>query len=1554
MKTEINYICATFLILFSSTGFAQVKTTDIENPYWYYSFNGERIEFEPVAEEILVEFKAKAESSAKIRALSKLNENYDALWKGQFKTTKEVNWSDKDEVLLLNTNANILKTEEILKQESEILGVLPKLKNKSTGEIVEFRPATFDVVFSQDIPASEIKSFLNKHHLKLRSDPIRNFYSYHVMRFVHVEIPKGAKLFSIIRKIANEPEVEHAFPLLRQGRARIVQIINLISSKKLRNDEPSYFAKLDTPCREIYRLYNNSPSQVLDIYKDKYNVKLERNEIAVSILLNDDFTNNLNILQAVEFDLEKVGKLGANSVFHGSLSIKDIAECAKQEAVARVFVQYHDEESHSKSFGSNLNNPVESIQNQNSRISKISSVVISEGVDLIDADIYHQNGIYGQNVKIGIIDLGFASYQSLLGTELPNSVITQSFRDDSGLGTSDHGTACAEIIHDVAPEAELYFAIVETANDYSDAINWLKNQGVDIMSISNLLINGGPNDGTGAINDQLNIAAAQNFNLFFAVSAGNHGEKHYEDYFNGYGIDGNNQVTTDDFHNFTFSDDDISFNATENKTINVDLGWYDPNDPNFNWYSTTEDLDLFLAAGIDENDLGEGDVVKFSDDVQNSSSPAPGKEKIEYDVPFGSPTLHIFVQDFPLDPPPVDANDYIIEVFTTPQFTTRELDPGIKVPDGSIASPADNFNACTAGSFYATTNKGFNIFDKAASNSRGPSNSGNISKPDVFGPAWVSTVSGGTFSGTSAAAPHVAGAAALLIESGRATTRQQIDDVLCSGLPGYTTAGNLLLSQSVEDDINTNKTWSTGSIINVVGYDGTGIYTGEKELHLTIGNTLTIQSGAIITLFDHVNFVIDAGATLVIKSGAIISFEGDAEIICEGMCDDQNGQFSWSPLACILAKDGGVYKNSSSNTLIVDNGAFLAMQGGTYELPDAGTVFESGSYWNIGPGSTIKVQPSRNITFKAGAYINAVGTVAQPIIFTSADGTPSRSEWGTLFIYSSNNTFEHCIVEGSDWGLKFYGTPSPTTGNVVKNSHLHTNDQAIRAENTELDVYDCTIEDNRHAFVLINNTSQNGGIYLDGNTVRNNDRDGIYSINSVVDIFNTTLDNNGLGNVSTYHGIWAVTSSDIALGVRTFSSNSGGYNTIKNNHGAGIYRSSSSYLLGGYYVKPWMQQAGQNSIYGNGTYSGTYNGKDIYNLNIATTYAHKIYWGSPSGPSPGQFYGPVDYSYWLSSPPIDDPFKIAPSPPHVLQETNGTSGPQGLSKTLNAQSADGDKDLKKKLIAQFKATIAKDPGSQQAVDALQNLYSFVRTDWQDKLGQRSRIYGYLNGLSNAHPNLRIGEIAHQLMIVDNMSRENYDDAISVAEAAPSGGSLEAKRDVMVHLISLYLRTGQIQKAENQFETFKTVFSGDEIYKEFLQDMFKHVDQDLAQPINKSNTTASLPELSDSETIETETAIPAIFELKQNYPNPFNPTTIIGYSVHEPGFVRLRIFDLTGAEINTLYNGHKSPGTHSVVWDGTDRLGRQVSSGVYFYQITFQPTANGSEGFTRSRKLSLLR
>ncbi len=88
-------------------------------------------------------------------------------------------------------------------------------------------------------------------------------------------------------------------------------------------------------------------------------------------------------------------------------------------------------------------------------------------------------------------------------------------------------------------------------------------------------------------------------------------------------------------------------------------------------------------------------------------------------------------------------------------------------------------------------------------------------------------------------------------------------------------------------------------------------------------------------------------------------------------------------------------------------------------------------------------------------------------------------------------------------------------------------------------------------------------------------------------------------------------------------------------------------------------------------------------------------------------------------------------------------------------------------------------------------------------------------------------------------------------------------------------------------------------------------------------------------------------LRQNSPNPFNPSTSIGFFLPQPGNVRLEIFDVNGRLIDVLANQHYASGEHSIDWNGTDRSGASVSSGVYFYRLT-----TGKESL--SRKMVLLR
>ena len=89
------------------------------------------------------------------------------------------------------------------------------------------------------------------------------------------------------------------------------------------------------------------------------------------------------------------------------------------------------------------------------------------------------------------------------------------------------------------------------------------------------------------------------------------------------------------------------------------------------------------------------------------------------------------------------------------------------------------------------------------------------------------------------------------------------------------------------------------------------------------------------------------------------------------------------------------------------------------------------------------------------------------------------------------------------------------------------------------------------------------------------------------------------------------------------------------------------------------------------------------------------------------------------------------------------------------------------------------------------------------------------------------------------------------------------------------------------------------------------------------------------------------QLQQNAPNPFNSQTIIPYFLHEPGAARLEVFALTGQRVAVLNEGPQPAGHYRLHWDGRDRTGRPLASGVYLYRLV---TAEG----VLTRKLTLLR
>ena len=74
--------------------------------------------------------------------------------------------------------------------------------------------------------------------------------------------------------------------------------------------------------------------------------------------------------------------------------------------------------------------------------------------------------------------------------------------------------------------------------------------------------------------------------------------------------------------------------------------------------------------------------------------------------------------------------------------------------------------------------------------------------------------------------------------------------------------------------------------------------------------------------------------------------------------------------------------------------------------------------------------------------------------------------------------------------------------------------------------------------------------------------------------------------------------------------------------------------------------------------------------------------------------------------------------------------------------------------------------------------------------------------------------------------------------------------------------------------------------------------------------------------------PREFSVKQNYPNPFNPSTTIKFSVEKDEHAMVKVYNLMGQEMATLFDGQAEPGRYYKITFNASRL----SSGIYLYRV----------------------
>ena len=94
--------------------------------------------------------------------------------------------------------------------------------------------------------------------------------------------------------------------------------------------------------------------------------------------------------------------------------------------------------------------------------------------------------------------------------------------------------------------------------------------------------------------------------------------------------------------------------------------------------------------------------------------------------------------------------------------------------------------------------------------------------------------------------------------------------------------------------------------------------------------------------------------------------------------------------------------------------------------------------------------------------------------------------------------------------------------------------------------------------------------------------------------------------------------------------------------------------------------------------------------------------------------------------------------------------------------------------------------------------------------------------------------------------------------------------------------------------------------------------------------------------------PEKFRLENNYPNPFNPETTIEFSVPEQSEVMFKIYNILGEEMYQMQDENLSSGVYRVRWNGMNKFGVQVPSGIYFYQL------KAGDSFIQTKKMTLLK
>jgi subtilisin family serine protease len=153
-------------------------------------------------------------------------------------------------------------------------------------------------------------------------------------------------------------------------------------------------------------------------------------------------------------------------------------------------------------------------------------------------DRWQAAGIRGKGVKVAIIDTGFRGWRDQLGKALPAHVTAHSFRADGNMEFKDsqHGILCGEVVHSLAPDAELLFANWDPGHEdqFLGAVKWAREQGAHVISVSVITPSWSDGEGGGTVHRALSNLlgnGTKSSDVLCFASAGNTTDRHWGGHF---------------------------------------------------------------------------------------------------------------------------------------------------------------------------------------------------------------------------------------------------------------------------------------------------------------------------------------------------------------------------------------------------------------------------------------------------------------------------------------------------------------------------------------------------------------------------------------------------------------------------------------------------------------------------------------------------------------------------------------------------------------------------------------------------------------------------------------------------------------------------------------------------------------------------------------------------------------------------------------------------------------------------------------------------------------